>query len=319
MRWACGCSPGPGTTTPAARSGSPGGQHSSPRCCASPAGTHLRRGKWHLLPADSQGPAGPYGDWPLARGFNRFYGFLGGAADHYYPELVRDNHHIEPPARPEDGYHLTDDLIDRSSRFVSDHIAHRPWDPLFLYLPLGAAHAPHHAPPNYMERVRGRFDAGWDRIRENRYERQLEAGIIPPGTELPPSNPDVRPWAEPHLGGASGIGAPAGGLRRLHRAHRHCARTPVRPPETGGPLGQHAHLRVFGQRRGHGRPRSRGLRAHTLLQRHRARGGGTSSIGSTRSEVLQPTLSTQGVGHKPPTHLSGGTSATPTAEASGFR
>ena len=152
-------------------------------------------GKWHLLPADSQGPAGPYGDWPLARGFNRFYGFLGGAADHYYPELVRDNHHIEPPARPEDGYHLTDDLIDRSSRFVSDHIAHRPWDPLFLYLPLGAAHAPHHAPPEYMERVRGRFDAGWDRIREDRYERQLEAGIIPPGTHLPPSNPDVRPWA----------------------------------------------------------------------------------------------------------------------------
>ena len=152
-------------------------------------------GKWHVLPQDNQGPAGPYDDWPLRRGFNRFYGFLGGAADHYYPELVRDNHHIEPPARPEDGYHLTDDLIDHSSRFVSDHIAHRPWDPLFLYLPLGAAHAPHHAPPHYMERVRGRFDAGYDRIREKRYERQLEAGIIPPGTALPPSNPDVRPWA----------------------------------------------------------------------------------------------------------------------------
>ena len=151
-------------------------------------------GKWHVLPQDSQGPAGPYDDWPLARGFNRFYGFLGGAADHYYPELVRDNHHIEPPARPEDGYHLTDDLIDRSSRFVSDQIAHRPWDPFFLYLPLGAAHAPHHAPPEYMERVRGRFDAGWDQIRRQRYERQIDAGIIPPGTELPPSNPDVRPW-----------------------------------------------------------------------------------------------------------------------------
>ena len=152
-------------------------------------------GKWHVLPQDNQGPAGPYDDWPLRRGFNRFYGFLGGAADHYYPELVRDNHHIEPPARPEDGYHLTDDLIDQSSRFVSDHIAHRPSEPFFLYLPLGAAHAPHHAPPDYMERVKGRFDAGWDQVRRDRYRRQIETGVIPPGTELPPGNPDVRPWA----------------------------------------------------------------------------------------------------------------------------
>ena len=151
-------------------------------------------GKWHLLPLDDQGPAGPYQHWPLRRGFNRFYGYLGGAADHFYPELVHDNHHIEPPSRPEEGYHLTDDLVDRACGFVSDHIAHRPDDPFFLYLPLGVAHAPHHAPEEFLAAARGRFDSGWDVARDERFERQLREGIIPPDTELPPPNPDVRPW-----------------------------------------------------------------------------------------------------------------------------
>lgn len=151
-------------------------------------------GKWHVLPQDHQGPSGPYEHWPLGRGFNRFYGFLGGAANHYYPELVHDNHHIDPPSSPEDGYHLTEDLIDKSCGFISDHLAHRASNPFLLYLPLGAPHAPHHAPQEFMERVRGRYDEGWDEIRKTRYERQLAEGIIPPGTELPPSNPDARPW-----------------------------------------------------------------------------------------------------------------------------
>ncbi|MFY9237488.1 MAG: sulfatase-like hydrolase/transferase, partial [Roseovarius sp.] len=153
-------------------------------------------GKWHLLPQDHQGPSGPYDHWPLGRGFNRFYGFLGGAANHYYPELVQDNHYIEPPKSPEEGYHLTADLIEKTCGFVSDHLAHRAENPLLLYLPLGAPHAPHHAPRDYMERVRGRYDAGWDTLRKERYERQLELGIIPKGTNLPPSNPDVQPWSD---------------------------------------------------------------------------------------------------------------------------
>ncbi len=156
----------------------------------------LAAGKWHLLPQDHQGPSGPYEHWPLGRGFNRFYGFLGGAANHYYPELVHDNHHIEPPRSPEDGYHLTEDLIEKSRGFVADHIAHRGSSPFLLYLPLGAPHAPHHAPRDYMQRVKGRYDAGWDELRKSRFERQLELGITPKGTMLPASNPDVRPWSE---------------------------------------------------------------------------------------------------------------------------
>ncbi len=151
-------------------------------------------GKWHVAPMRETSPAGPFDEWPLGRGFNQFYGFMNGATDHFYPELVRDNHSVPPPATPEDGYHLTADLIDRSIGYIADHIAHAPSSPFFLYLPLGAAHAPHHAPAEFMEAVRGRYDQGWGVIRRQRYERQLAMGVIPPGTELPPSNPDVPPW-----------------------------------------------------------------------------------------------------------------------------
>jgi len=151
-------------------------------------------GKWHVAPMREATAAGPFDEWPLGRGFNQFYGFHNGATDHFYPELVRDNHFIDPPGTPEEGYHLTDDLVDQSTRYVADHVAHRSESPFFLYLAFGAGHAPHHAPPEYLEAVRGRYDQGWDVIRRERYERQLAEGIIPPGTELPPGNPDVPRW-----------------------------------------------------------------------------------------------------------------------------
>ncbi len=139
-------------------------------------------------------PAGPFDEWPLGRGFDQFYGFMNGAEDHYYPQLIRDNHAVPPPATPEEGYHLTEDLVDRSIGYISDHVAHAPHRPFFLYFPLGAAHAPHHAPAEFMEAVKGRYDEGWHVIREQRYRRQLEMGVIPPDTELPPGNPDVPAW-----------------------------------------------------------------------------------------------------------------------------
>lgn len=152
-------------------------------------------GKWHIAPMQDVSPAGPFDEWPLGRGFNRFYGFMNGATSHYHPELVHDNHFVDPPAGPEDGYHLTEDLIRAGRDFVADHIAHRPDAPYFLYLPLGAAHSPHHAPREFMEAVRGRYDMGWDELRRSRYERQLEDGIIPPGTALAPDNPTIVSWA----------------------------------------------------------------------------------------------------------------------------
>jgi len=153
-------------------------------------------GKWHLAQIQDTSMAGPFDQWPLQRGFDRFYGFLEGQTDQFYPELVYDNHRIDPPYGPEEGYHLTEDLIDKSMEFIRDLKSVRPDRPYLLYLPFGAMHQPHQAPREFIEKYRGRFDAGWDVIREQWYRRQLDMGIIPEGTELAPLNPGVKPWSE---------------------------------------------------------------------------------------------------------------------------
>jgi len=153
-------------------------------------------GKRHLAQTQDSSMAGPFDQWPLQRGFDRFYGFLEGQTDQFYPELVYDNHRVDPPYGPEDGYHLTEDLIDKSMAFIRDLKSVRPDRPYLLYLPFGAMHQPHQAPREFIEKYRGRFDAGWDVIREQWYQRQLEMKIIPEGTELAPLNPGVKPWNE---------------------------------------------------------------------------------------------------------------------------
>ena len=151
-------------------------------------------GKWHLAPMEQCSAAGPFDQWPLARGFDRFYGFLEGETDQFHPDLVCDNHPIEPPAAPEDGYHLSEDLVDQLLVMLSDSRGVRPDRPFFAYLPFGATHAPHQAPPEYLAKYRGAFDEGWDVVRERWHRRQLELGVIPEGTELAPRNPGVEPW-----------------------------------------------------------------------------------------------------------------------------
>jgi len=151
-------------------------------------------GKWHLTPMEDASAAGPFDQWPCQRGFDRYYGFLEGETDQFHPELVYDNHHIDPPGRPEDGYHLTEDLIDRAVGFITDSVSVRPDRPFFLYLALGAMHAPHQAPPEYLAKYRGRFDEGWDVERERWFARQQAMGLLPEGTELAPRNPGVEAW-----------------------------------------------------------------------------------------------------------------------------
>lgn len=153
-------------------------------------------GKWHLTPMDQTTAAGPYDQWPLARGFERFYGFHEGLTDHYYPELFYDNHSVTQPKTPEEGYHLTTDMVDKSEEFLRDQSSVAPEKPFFLYFALGATHTPFQAPPEFVEKYRGAYDKGWDAIREERYRRQLDMGIIPPETVLPPRNSDVQPWNE---------------------------------------------------------------------------------------------------------------------------
>ena len=156
--------------------------------------TTLGLGKWHLCPMEETSAAGPYDQWPLQRGFDRFYGFLDGEADQFTPELVHDNHAVTPPRRAEEGYHLSEDLVDRAIGFLHDTTSIRPDRPFFTYLAFGATHAPHQAPPDYLEKYRGRYDEGWDVARERWFARQLELGVIPPGTELAPRNPGVEAW-----------------------------------------------------------------------------------------------------------------------------
>ena len=153
-------------------------------------------GKWHLAPMEECSAAGPHANWPLQKGFDRYYGFLQGEADQFHPELTLDNGHVDPPGRPEDGYHVSEDIADRSMAWISDLTSIRPDRPFFLYLAFGATHAPHHAPADYLERWRGRFDDGYDVARVRWFARQLEMGIVPPGTTLAPRNPGVPPWEE---------------------------------------------------------------------------------------------------------------------------
>ena len=152
-------------------------------------------GKWHLAPGHECSAAGPFHNWPLARGFDRFYGFLGGETDQFHPELVRGNEHVNPPRSVADGYHLSEDLVDHAIGYLRDHTSITPERPFFLYTAFGATHAPHQAPDSYRTKYRGRFDDGWDAHRDLTFARQLELGVVPAGTALPDRNPGVDAWA----------------------------------------------------------------------------------------------------------------------------
>ncbi|MHB8671509.1 MAG: arylsulfatase [Acidimicrobiales bacterium] len=151
-------------------------------------------GKWHLTPAEEAHAAASRSRWPLGRGFERWYGFFEGETHQFSPALVSDNQPIEPPRRYDDDYHLTEDLVDQSIGLVRDLRAIDPVKPFFLYLCTGACHAPHQAPPPWIDRYRGQFDKGWDRWRDETLARQIAAGILPPHTELSPRPDWVPAW-----------------------------------------------------------------------------------------------------------------------------
>jgi arylsulfatase A-like enzyme len=149
-------------------------------------------GKWHLAPISDWTAAGPFDYWPLQRGFERHYGFIAAGTDQWHPDLVDGNQSIERPARP--GYHLTEDLIDKSISYIRDQTVADAEKPFFLYVALAACHSPLHVPKAFIEKYHGRFDKGWDEVRADWFARQLMLGIVPPGTRLAPRNPDVPAW-----------------------------------------------------------------------------------------------------------------------------
>jgi arylsulfatase len=150
-------------------------------------------GKWHLCPTDEMHLAATRRNWPTGRGFERWYGFLGAETNQWYPDLVYDNHPVDQPRLPEEGYHLTDDLTDKAIEFIKDAKAIAPDKPFFLYYAPGACHAPHHAPKEWIDKFKGQFDMGYEAIREQTLARQKKLGIVPADTELPPINPIGTP------------------------------------------------------------------------------------------------------------------------------
>ncbi|MCC2601577.1 arylsulfatase [Sphingopyxis yananensis] len=149
-------------------------------------------GKWHLAPRydETQGKA----SWPLQRGFDHFYGFLSGWTDQYKPKLVRDNDPIPVPDKPD--YILTPDLIDQAISAFDPNAMAQDKKPRFVYLALGTAHAPIQAPKSYIDAYQGQYAAGWDAIRESRFQRQKQLGVIPANSVLNERNSGDRAWSD---------------------------------------------------------------------------------------------------------------------------
>ena len=151
-------------------------------------------GKCHEVPAWQVTPMGPFDQWPTGSGFEHFYGFVGGEANQYYPGLYEGTTPVEPPRTPEDGYTLTEDLADRAITWVRQQKALMPDKPFFVYFAPGATHAPHHVPQEWSDRYRGRFDEGWDVLREQTFARQQELGVVPPDAELTARHDEIPAW-----------------------------------------------------------------------------------------------------------------------------
>jgi arylsulfatase len=161
-------------------------------------------GKNHNVPVDAFDMGGSKKEWPLGLGYDRFYGFIGGETNQWFPELIEDNHFVEQPYQPEDGYHLSKDLVDKAITYIRDGKQSRPDKPWYLWFCPGANHAPHHAPKDYIDKYKGKFDDGYEAYREWVLARMIERGILPEDTQLTPINPlpegvlpegdSVRPW-----------------------------------------------------------------------------------------------------------------------------
>jgi len=163
-------------------------------------------GKNHNVPETDVCPGASREQWPLRKGFDRYYGFIGGETNNWYPDLIEDNKFIEAPYTPEEGYHLSKDLADHAIQMIKDQKASNPSKPFYMWFCPGANHAPHHCPQEYIDKYKGKFDDGYEAYREWALPRMIEKGVIPKGTKLTPLNPlpdeiaapgdFVRPWAE---------------------------------------------------------------------------------------------------------------------------
>ena len=152
-------------------------------------------GKWHLTPMWEMGPGGPFDRWPTGMGFDRFYGILGAESSQYEPPVYDQTTPVSPHLGREN-YHLTEDLVDQTINWIDRVSVSSPGKPFFCYLPTPAVHAPHHAPREWIDKFAGQFDAGWDALRAQIFQRQIEMGVIPADTELTLRPEEIMSWDE---------------------------------------------------------------------------------------------------------------------------
>ncbi len=154
-------------------------------------------GKCHEVPVWETSPAGPFDAWPTGGGgFEYFYGFIGGEANQWYPSLYEGTTPIEVRKTPEEGYHLMEDMTDKAINWIGQQKALIPDKPFFVYFAPGATHAPHHVPKEWADKYRGKFDQGWDKLREETFARQKKLGVIPPDCQLTARHKEIPSWEE---------------------------------------------------------------------------------------------------------------------------
>ncbi|PPQ36585.1 arylsulfatase [Rhodoblastus acidophilus] len=151
-------------------------------------------GKWHNTPVWEISPAGPFDHWPTGLGFEYFYGFMAGETSQWEPQLYRNTVAVEPTKTPAQGYHFTSDIVDDAVKWLHNHESVAPEKPFFLYLATGATHAPHHVPQEWIDKYKGQFDQGWDKLREENFARQKALGVIPANAELTPRPEGLPAW-----------------------------------------------------------------------------------------------------------------------------
>ena len=151
-------------------------------------------GKCHEVPVWETSPMGPYRQWPTGMGFEYFYGFIGGETNQWYPALYEGTTPVEPWGAPEDGYYFNDDLSDHAIKWMRQQKALMPDKPFFAYFAPGATLAPHHVPTEWADKYKGKFDHGWDALREQTFARQKELGVVPPDCELTERSPGIPAW-----------------------------------------------------------------------------------------------------------------------------
>ncbi|MGH2609324.1 MAG: arylsulfatase, partial [Tepidiformaceae bacterium] len=153
-------------------------------------------GKCHEVPVWQTSPLGPFDNWPTGSGFEHFYGFIGGETNQYAPAIYRDTVPVEPDRTPEEGYHFTEDMTDRAIEWVREQKALMADKPFFVYYAPGATHAPHHVPPEWSAKYKGKFDQGWDKLREETIARQKKLDVIPANADLTARPKEIPAWEE---------------------------------------------------------------------------------------------------------------------------